>query len=254
MPKKTSRHSRLEDGDVEKVERDGKQVLVVKAQHLVDDYEKIMDDPRVFFKIINSKKNSEKGEVLAEMFGFKGDDLLSPGRKMEKVMDLYLKAKTAKEKEAVAEKYFPEQMLDEDAEWNVEIDIDGTKKSVVENSEPEAEKLTEDDVKMVIKLWKAETDVPIKVDEAFANPELVQVYESVKFDPETGEKLTEEDRIMMAMDSIYGDYAPETKDIEPGGNKRGATKQVIPTEKKAKTPKKYPTGVSVNSGDYLFDN
>ena len=222
IPEKRPRHPQLEDGDFT-VNDDGG--VTIHAKHLIDDYQAVIDDTKVFFKIFDSKNNNSKAEFIAEkLLGFESDGVRTPGRVAYDVLDAFNNAKSKADQEKIVKDFFPDVLKDSETEVNATFE---EKSSNHDSREEEAEDeiVTEKDISTALKLWKVDSDSDVDITTAMDNPEFFEAYNGFQFNIETGEPLSTEERVALAADVTFVDEAPTPKkvgrDIQVGGDKKG---------------------------------
>ena len=224
IPEKKERHPKLKEGDYT-VKEDGE--VVIHAKHLLDDYESVVKDVRIFFKIYDSEHNRKKAEFIAEkLLGFKSDGIRSPGKVAYDVLDKFNKVDTAEEKAEIVEKFFPDLLKHEESELKASFSPkerdDEKKPSKIEKEE---DAVTEEKISTTLKIWKAENDSNIDIEKVLDDPDFFDAYNEFVFDPATGERMSIEDRVVFAAESLSdddgGDKKKKEKEIPVGGDKKG---------------------------------
>lgn len=218
LPARKSKHQPLGDGDYE--EEDGK--VIIRAQHLVDEIVAVENNLKTYLKIYD-KGDKAKAEFLAEkVFGFEGDDIRSAGKVMYDVMDAYVNAKGREAKAAIVDKYFTDQLKDEDFETNVYSEIE-EKSDENSDKSTKPDKHTEKDFEKAIKLWQVDTDKKVDVAKLLDDPDFADAFSANSFDPKTGEALAFQDKVNFALNSMDHSKSSEgsKEKVSIGGDKKG---------------------------------
>lgn len=234
IPERRERHPKMKEGDFT-VGDDGE--VTVHAKHIVDDYHAIVKDVKTYFKIFNSKGNQDKAEFIAEkLLGFEGDGVRSAGRVAYDVLDAFNKAESDEAATKIIEDFFPALLKDSEAESNVSFVPKDEKPDGKPSKESEDGDITEKDAVTALKIWSADSGVKIDAEKALDDPDLLDAYNGVKFDAETGEELSVEERMSLAAEIAFGEgrEAEDTKEILSGGAKKGEKSSKGKADKKKK--------------------
>jgi len=209
LPEKRPRHPRIKEGDYS-ISDDGK--VTIHAKHIVDDYNAILDKTSVFFKIFDSNNNRDKAEFIAEhLLGFKSDGVRTAGRIAYDVLDAFNNAEGKEARAEIVEKFFPALLKDTEAELDVVFDETPPEKE--KDEELEDEIMTEEDLSRAVKIWKADSGSGIDVETVLDDPDFYEAFNSFKFDIETGEPLSLDEKVAFAAESVF----TEERTLEDGG-------------------------------------
>jgi len=233
IPKKTNSFPEVTDDDY-KVLEDGK--VEIKAQHILDDIEEIVNnDVSLFQKIYNKKNGGKKAEVIAKALGFSDDATRTASQVARDTFRAWSKAVKNGDDEKANEIYdsgFPEQLKEEGVEnYQKAEDIKPSKAIEVEKPKDNSAELESSISSFVGKnIYKfvdsnfSQEDVSAKkqelVDKLVDSPTVFELVSKKKFDENTGKELTTEQKLEKFSDKIF----EENKESLPKGGGAKAIK------------------------------
>lgn len=215
---KTSKYPEVTEDDYMENE-DG--TIDIKAKHIADDLEKIVnEDASIFLKIVNSKKGGKKAEVLAKALGFKEDGVRNSSKVAKDVISAYVKAYEDGNKEAmesIRDDHFPDALKYDDADLNYKLD--SQEKASDKNDIAKGDiSITEEDLENAINAFVVESDEYEKSD-LKDNDEFMDAVSKYKTNPETGEPFTAKEVVDFVAKIKLS--RKKAKQVQIGGSKAG---------------------------------
>ena len=234
LPKPASKFPDLKPGDYE-ISTEG--TYVVKDDILAQDLNTVLTEKMGMYLNIFKAKPA-KGEAMAQILGFKGDDTRTPGRQLADVVRALDKSSDKDTSARLVKQHFPylvDRSVPMPFTFGQGVNLTGEQPTMereeIAKETADTGAFTDDDALNALYRVVAESEGLLKMDDVKME-DLTGDIEKYKFDMETGKILPIYERMRLAIDTVYADKLSKEKEetddddrqVPTGGARRAGTK------------------------------